>query len=350
MLTVNILGTNDAAVITGTSSGSVEITDDGPGSGISTATGTLTDTDVDNPPTTFTAVTTATASTGGYGTFTMTAAGVWTYTLNKFPNPALNEGQHLTDTFTVHTVDGTAQVVTVTIDDDDPLIAVGPVSGVEGSPIQLNLTLKVPQSDLNSLVISNVPIGAVLSDGHGHTFTASAGNTSVNVLTWTVSSLSVTATNDTNFSLSFFASESGGPAMTVSEPITVTPKAPTMSWSSGSFSEAPNQNIALPNLAVAVNGLPGDSNSLSSLVLLGIPAGQTITDGFGHNHVSIGPADPFNYVGWNFNNFHLDPNGQTAAFTMTAVATSIDAEGNQSTSSSALLTVTDPGGCGRFGD
>ena len=116
--------------------------------------------------------------------------------------------------------------------------------------------------------------------------------------------------------------------MTVSEPITVTPKAPTMSWSSGSFSEAPNQNVALPNLAVAVNGLPGDSNSLSSLVLLGIPAGQTITDGFGHNHVSIGPADPFNYAGWNYNNFHLDPNGQTAAFTMTAVATSIDAEGN----------------------
>ena len=44
-----------------------------------TATGTLTATDVDNPPNAFTAVT----STGGFGTFTMTAAGVWTYTLDN---------------------------------------------------------------------------------------------------------------------------------------------------------------------------------------------------------------------------------------------------------------------------
>ena len=62
VLTVSI-GTNDAAVITGTSSGSVEIADDGPGSGQLTDTGTLTDTDVDNPTTPSSAVTTATAST-----------------------------------------------------------------------------------------------------------------------------------------------------------------------------------------------------------------------------------------------------------------------------------------------
>ena len=53
VLTVNILGTNDAAVITGKSSGSVEIADDGPGSGQLTDTGTLTDTDVDNPNNSF---------------------------------------------------------------------------------------------------------------------------------------------------------------------------------------------------------------------------------------------------------------------------------------------------------
>ena len=47
-----------------------------------TATGTLTSTDVDNAPNTFTAVSTPTASAGGYGTFTMTADGMWTYTLN----------------------------------------------------------------------------------------------------------------------------------------------------------------------------------------------------------------------------------------------------------------------------
>ena len=46
----------------------------------------------------------------GYGTFTMTAAGVWTYTLDNANSAvqALNVGDTLTDTFTVTTVDGTA--------------------------------------------------------------------------------------------------------------------------------------------------------------------------------------------------------------------------------------------------
>ena len=58
---------------------------------------------------------TRTAST--YGSYTLTAAGVWTYTLDN-NNPAvqaLNVGQTLTDTFTATTVDGTAQLVTITI-------------------------------------------------------------------------------------------------------------------------------------------------------------------------------------------------------------------------------------------
>ena len=47
----------------------------------------------------------------------MTADGVWTYTLdnNNCAVQALNAGGTLTDTFTVTTVDGTAQVVTITI-------------------------------------------------------------------------------------------------------------------------------------------------------------------------------------------------------------------------------------------
>jgi len=343
---VTITGTNDAAVISGTSSGIVEIDDDVIVSGTPVATGTLTDTDVDNTSNTFIAAAAGSATDHGYGTYQMTAAGAWTYTLDN-SNPtvrALNDGEHLTDTFTVTTVDGTTQVITITINDDDPVIAVGPVSGVEGSPIPLNLSLKISQSDLNSLLISDVPIGATLSDGHGSTFTASAGSTSVDVATWTLSALSITSTNDTNFSLTFFASGSDGLATTLSEPITVKPLPPSISWSSGYFSEQPSQNIALPSLTIAVNGLSGESNSLSSLTLLGVPAGQTITDGSGHNHISTGPTDPFNYVGWNFNNFHLDPNGQTTAFTITAAATSVDAEGNLSTSSSALLSVTDPAG------
>jgi len=118
-VTVDILGTNDAAVISGTSSGAVleagGINNTTLGS--PTASGTLADTDIDNPANLFTAVGTPVAITGGYGSYTMTSAGVWTYYLDN-NNPtvqALNIGGTLTDTFTVTTIDGTAKLVTVTI-------------------------------------------------------------------------------------------------------------------------------------------------------------------------------------------------------------------------------------------
>ena len=68
-----------------------------------------------------------TATTNGYGTFGVTAAGVWTYTLNNSNASvqALNVGGTLSDTFTVTTVDGTAQLVSITINgsNDAPQLA-----------------------------------------------------------------------------------------------------------------------------------------------------------------------------------------------------------------------------------
>ena len=117
LVTVTINGANDAAVISGTASGSV-IEAGGVANAIAgtpTATGTLTDTDVDNSPNTFQAASGSGANS--YGTFTMTTGGVWTYTLNNNNSAVqgLKFGQTLTDSFTVHTQDGTAQLVTVTI-------------------------------------------------------------------------------------------------------------------------------------------------------------------------------------------------------------------------------------------
>jgi VCBS repeat-containing protein len=123
VVTITITGGNDAAVISGATTGSV--TEAGAAPGTPTASGTLTDTDVDNPPNTFAAVNSPTASAGGYGTFTMTATGVWTYRLDDTNSvvQALDVGDTLTDTFTVTAVDGTAQQVTITIhgaSDADP--------------------------------------------------------------------------------------------------------------------------------------------------------------------------------------------------------------------------------------
>jgi VCBS repeat-containing protein len=119
VVTITIHGTNDAAIICGTTKGSVieagGVANHCPGT--PTGTGTLTDTDIDNPANTFTAVCSPTASDHGYGTFTMTACGVWTYTLDNSNSAvqALNVCDTLTDTFTVHTIDGTSQVVTIAI-------------------------------------------------------------------------------------------------------------------------------------------------------------------------------------------------------------------------------------------
>jgi VCBS repeat-containing protein len=119
-VTITVEGQNDAAVISGTDAGAVVEAGgvDNGDPGTPNATGDLLAADVDNTPDLWTAVGSATASANGFGTFTMTDAGVWTYTLDN-TNPAveaLNAGQMTTDTFTVTTIDGTSQVVTITID------------------------------------------------------------------------------------------------------------------------------------------------------------------------------------------------------------------------------------------
>jgi len=134
LVTVTINGTNDAAIICGTKQGSV-IEAGGVANSVSCkpyATGTLTDTDVDNTPNTFTAIDSPKASTGGYGTFTMTTDGVWTYTLDNAncTVQALNVCDKLTDCFTVTTIDGTPQVVAITINGaNDAAIICGATTG-----------------------------------------------------------------------------------------------------------------------------------------------------------------------------------------------------------------------------
>ena len=108
-VTITITGTNDAAVISGKSSGAV--TED---SAITTASGQLFAADVDNPANTFQAQSNVGST---YGKFSIGTDGKWVYTLDN-ANPAvhdLNTGKQLTDTFTIKSVDGTPQIVTVTI-------------------------------------------------------------------------------------------------------------------------------------------------------------------------------------------------------------------------------------------
>ncbi|WP_229166701.1 MULTISPECIES: VCBS domain-containing protein [Bradyrhizobium] len=127
--TIIINGVEDAAIISGTTAGSVIEAGAAVNAtpGLQTATGTLTDTDPDDPTNTFTAVSSPTKSAGGYGTFTMTTDGVWTYMLDEANSAvqALKVGDTLTDTFTVTSIDGTPEEVTIIIR--------GPMVGVTGT-------------------------------------------------------------------------------------------------------------------------------------------------------------------------------------------------------------------------
>ncbi|WP_034618552.1 VCBS domain-containing protein, partial [Chitinibacter tainanensis] len=107
-LTITVTGTNDSAVIGGVHTGAV--TEDS----TQAVTGQLTVADLDDGQAHFTAQTNTAAH---YGVFSLDATGAWTYNLDQSNSvlQALKTGETLTDTLTVHSADGTAQSITITI-------------------------------------------------------------------------------------------------------------------------------------------------------------------------------------------------------------------------------------------
>ncbi|MGE4268566.1 MAG: VCBS domain-containing protein [Deferribacterales bacterium] len=103
-VTVNITGTNDAAVV---SSDTVNLTES---DAVLTTGGILTITDVDSDAT-FEA---QTDTQGAYGKFSIGTDGAWTYTTDSTMD-SLAAGETVTETFTVKSADGTETTVTVNI-------------------------------------------------------------------------------------------------------------------------------------------------------------------------------------------------------------------------------------------
>ncbi|MDP3527379.1 MAG: VCBS domain-containing protein, partial [Hoeflea sp.] len=185
-VTVTIQGANDAAIISGDVAGTV-VEDAVP----NTVSGNLDSTDVDNDDDTFQPQVNV---AGLYGTFSVDAAGVWTYTLDN-ANPAvdaLNIGGTLLDTFTVTTVDGTTQLVTITIQGNTDNVA--PVANEDGPYALLNsqiltMTTSVLANDVDSQpltaeLVSTTQNGVLVFNADG-TFTYDPVNTFVGVDTFT---------------------------------------------------------------------------------------------------------------------------------------------------------------------
>ena len=143
VVTITIQGVDDAAMITGVTTGSVTEDEVPP----STATGNLDSTDIDNTDDAWQVVT-GDASDNGFGTFDVTADGIWTFTLDD-TNPmvdSLNLGDTLTETFTVTTEGGTTETVTITINgaDNSPPTA---VDDTDSTDENTDLTVDVLAND-----------------------------------------------------------------------------------------------------------------------------------------------------------------------------------------------------------
>src|SRR6202008_2496825 len=111
-IVVNITGSNDFATITASASEDTAVTEAGglanASAGDPSASGQLTVHDVDSGQAVFQAPTAA-SLVGTYGNFTFNATtGAWTYTLDQAKADPLTAGQHVTDTLTVSSSDGSA--------------------------------------------------------------------------------------------------------------------------------------------------------------------------------------------------------------------------------------------------
>ena len=176
---------NNAAVITGDIAGGVVeaggLTNAIPG--VPGVSGDIDAADVDGPADSWNAVGAPTSSTNGYGTFVMTASGVWTYALNNSNAAvdALAVGARLSDSFTVTAVDGTSQVVTITITgaNDVPLVtgAVGSCMVTEGPLPVMTATGRIDFGDVD---LADAHVTSVTPGGSGYlgTFVADVTNDS----------------------------------------------------------------------------------------------------------------------------------------------------------------------------
>lgn len=149
VITVTIIGTNDAAVITGSSTGAV--TED-----LSLATsGQLSATDVDTGEI---GLQVQSAIAGAYGSFSVDAGGYWTFGLNNAAAnvQALAANEAATDTFAVKSFDGTEKLVTVTVTGTNDAASISGASAgatTEDTAITTSGTLTVADVDHDEAMV-----------------------------------------------------------------------------------------------------------------------------------------------------------------------------------------------------
>ncbi|MBX3622876.1 MAG: VCBS domain-containing protein [Rhizobacter sp.] len=166
-ITVNILGTNDAAVIT---PATVNLTET---NAVLSTGGTLAISDVDSPAT-FVAQTNV-AGSNGYGHFTLASNGAWTYTTDTAHNE-FAAGTTYTDTLTVTSADGTTSTITVNIlGTNDAAVITPAVANLTETNAVLTTGGTLAVSDVDSPALFAAQTNVAGSNGYGHFTLASNG-------------------------------------------------------------------------------------------------------------------------------------------------------------------------------
>jgi VCBS repeat-containing protein len=309
---INILGTNDAATFGGTDSGAV--TEDT----TTTAGGTLTVSDPDTGQSSFGTGTSPLVV--NYGTFTFnSASGAWTYNLDHTKADSLVASQVVTDTLTVHALDGTAHdiVVTITGTNDAP-VATGlssPLSVLEQTALNLK-TRGLSISDIDGggglyTVTLSVTEGVlnVTAGTSGVAGITGSGTSSVEI-TGTLSAINALLSSDGTSTISYI-DNTDTPGNTATLTLTVMDgqnatgsaastitlvkvnDAPTVAMPAAAYSVGEGNSLNLKNTGLSVGDVDGGAGtetvtlSVSEGVLLATAGNGETVSGSGTSTITI---------------------------------------------------------------
>lgn len=241
----------------------------------------------------------------------------------------------------------------IAVDETPPTVTWLPPAeyGIEGMAIALGSIAATANSvpghsnSVQSLVVSGIPVGAVLTDGT-HCFIATSGDTSVDVKSWNLSNLKVTPPNDTNFTLTVTATDQDANTASTGELVKVAPLAPALCPVAAHGNEDTAIALDLGVMAKSLSGANGDAspNSLATLVVSDIPAGATLSDGTGlpgHSFTATAANTSFDIANWNLSCLKITPPTEfEGCFTLKIAATDRDSEGDFSATVTATEFVT----------
>ncbi|WP_128935729.1 VCBS domain-containing protein [Bradyrhizobium zhanjiangense] len=329
-LTVTVTGSNDAATITVSGSQDISVIEAGgvadAVAGDPNASGQLAVHDLDSGQDHFA---TPASLAGTYGNFTFNpATGAWTYTLDPAKSDSLVAGQHVTDSLTVASADGSATSdIVVNITGANDVAAIGDPAQhdvTEDSQLTASGQLSISDPDQSQaafqagVITAPGNLGAVTLSADGH-YTYSVDNAAIQYLGATdtkTETFTVTSADGTTKEISFdIHGAQDAPSLSVQD-------------ASGAADGEITLNVAASKV---------DQGSTLSVKIEGVPTTFDVEHG-----VAIGDGT-WLVTGDSISEIVLIPHnavGGTTPFTLKVTATSDDGVHQASSSAELTLTVT----------